>query len=456
MKRFRLFVIAAGLILLVCGLFFGAVVYVDQRSARELAQVKAQIRAAGLPLEARDLARPLPQDEGNAAPLYVKLNNFYTAHPLTGTDRILDDMLRVRMPTAPEREQLRQAVRHQKELFQRVHEAANRPSCNFNRNYSQGASLLLPEYSRMRAGVRALTAESTLLLADGKPIDAAQNQALGFKIAQHAATDPILIANLVGVALDAITLRGMEKILYATGEQPGIGRTVDRAIASDWKPHSLKYGMGGEFILATVEIERLRQAGPASLKNLGGVFEDGFKGQAQKFSLQSSANWQKFLNRNETVVLREIAQTAQVIDRPFWEAHPLLQAAEAQRDTRKNDSDFMLANILLPVYVQSEVKQAQNRAQASVVRSAACVLAYKQWHGAFPDTLNQAMTDVPIDPFDGKPLRYRREGAGFVVYSVGETGKFDGGTPTQKPSSSYESVFHYPMPTYLMRPQTMP
>jgi hypothetical protein len=37
------------------------------------------------------------------------------------------------------------------------------------------------------------------------------------------------------------------------------------------------------------------------------------------------------------------------------------------------------------------------------------------------------MTEVPLDEFDGKPLRYRREGEGFILYSVGTNLVDDGG-----------------------------
>ncbi len=40
--------------------------------------------------------------------------------------------------------------------------------------------------------------------------------------------------------------------------------------------------------------------------------------------------------------------------------------------------------------------------------------------------LAQIKPTPPIDPFTGKPYLYRREGAGFVVYSVGRDG-LDGG-----------------------------
>ncbi len=51
--------------------------------------------------------------------------------------------------------------------------------------------------------------------------------------------------------------------------------------------------------------------------------------------------------------------------------------------------------------------------------------------GAFPVTLEALVPDllvvVPDDPFDGKPLRYRRTDGGCLVYSVGPDGLDDGG-----------------------------
>ena len=51
------------------------------------------------------------------------------------------------------------------------------------------------------------------------------------------------------------------------------------------------------------------------------------------------------------------------------------------------------------------------------------VLVYRKEHGAWPETLAACMDKVPVDPFDGKPLRYRLTEKGFVVSSVGKTGK---------------------------------
>ena len=50
---------------------------------------------------------------------------------------------------------------------------------------------------------------------------------------------------------------------------------------------------------------------------------------------------------------------------------------------------------------------------------------------------------VPADLFDGKPLRYRTFGTGYVIYSVGPDGKDDGGAEPDPNNSqtSYDVGF---------------
>lgn len=60
------------------------------------------------------------------------------------------------------------------------------------------------------------------------------------------------------------------------------------------------------------------------------------------------------------------------------------------------------------------------------------VRAYRQVNGRYPKRLGELVPrfigEIPLDPFDGKPLRYRRHGARFSLYSVGPSGSDNGGT----------------------------
>jgi hypothetical protein len=70
---------------------------------------------------------------------------------------------------------------------------------------------------------------------------------------------------------------------------------------------------------------------------------------------------------------------------------------------------------------------AMGRSTAFVHAMSIClqVEQHRFKHGSVPEALD---ISAPIDPFTGQPLKYRRDDMGYVVYSVGEDGKDDGGS----------------------------
>jgi hypothetical protein len=74
------------------------------------------------------------------------------------------------------------------------------------------------------------------------------------------------------------------------------------------------------------------------------------------------------------------------------------------------------------------------RKQALAACMAVCLAVerYRQTRGRWPESLSDLkpgeLAAVPLDPFDGQPIRYRRLADGVVVYSVGDDRTDDGGT----------------------------
>jgi hypothetical protein len=67
-------------------------------------------------------------------------------------------------------------------------------------------------------------------------------------------------------------------------------------------------------------------------------------------------------------------------------------------------------------------------ADVQITRAGLGLLRYRQAHGALPPTLEVLGLEGLLDPYTGKPLLYRTEGEGFVIYSVDEDLKDNGGT----------------------------
>ncbi|MBL8797104.1 MAG: hypothetical protein JNM56_24600 [Planctomycetia bacterium] len=60
-------------------------------------------------------------------------------------------------------------------------------------------------------------------------------------------------------------------------------------------------------------------------------------------------------------------------------------------------------------------------------------LATGAWPASLADLVPKYLPAVPVDLYDGKPLRYARDDEGVVIWSVGPDGHDDGGKPTLVP-----------------------
>ena len=86
----------------------------------------------------------------------------------------------------------------------------------------------------------------------------------------------------------------------------------------------------------------------------------------------------------------------------------------------------------------SHVLQMRDEAitRGQLLRLASLINVYRAEHGGYPKTLKDLtpkyLATLPVDVYHGKAFRYRTEGDGYVLYSVGPDGVDDsgnGGTP---------------------------
>jgi hypothetical protein len=83
-----------------------------------------------------------------------------------------------------------------------------------------------------------------------------------------------------------------------------------------------------------------------------------------------------------------------------------------------------------PGALESAQFLAGNVAQGRTARIAVAVEEFRGDTGHTPASLAELVPKylgaVPIDPFNGEPLKYRLDGDSYTVYSVGMLGKYDG------------------------------
>jgi hypothetical protein len=75
--------------------------------------------------------------------------------------------------------------------------------------------------------------------------------------------------------------------------------------------------------------------------------------------------------------------------------------------------------------------EAEYAANLRLATTALAVERFRLAHGKLPEKLDelvpQFLSAVPLDPFDGQPLRYHRLNKGYVIYSIGDDCHDDGG-----------------------------
>jgi hypothetical protein len=89
--------------------------------------------------------------------------------------------------------------------------------------------------------------------------------------------------------------------------------------------------------------------------------------------------------------------------------------------------------VLLMIPAISAAYDAEYRDAMSVrvTVTALWLAVYRQEQGRYPASLQELvpayLPEVPLDVYDGQPLRYQRRGDGFVLYSIGPDGQDNGG-----------------------------
>ena len=95
---------------------------------------------------------------------------------------------------------------------------------------------------------------------------------------------------------------------------------------------------------------------------------------------------------------------------------------------------YLVSDNFIPTFKRTYIGEMKT---VGLQRSALTALALERFRldsgGSVPDSLDALVPKyfpaVPLEPFDGKPLRYIRHGKGYVVYSVGENLTDEQGAP---------------------------
>jgi len=121
-------------------------------------------------------------------------------------------------------------------------------------------------------------------------------------------------------------------------------------------------------------------------------------------------------------------QTELLLERPPWRTRG---GAEAEK-LREIAAESFLLGTLADSYVRLKHLAWRTKTGRRALVTILAVLRYRKDKGVYPDDLDALlaadyMPTIPIDPYSGRPMGYRKTADGFILYSWGENGEDDGG-----------------------------
>ncbi|MCY3021579.1 MAG: hypothetical protein NTW87_21400, partial [Planctomycetota bacterium] len=318
---------------------------------------------------------------------------------------------------------LREFLTRQQPTTALLKRAAAMPGCYFERGYAQlSLDTQLPELASMRECARLLAAEARCKAADGQVRAALENVAAIRGMSRHVAAEPILISGLVSVAIDEIALRTLQGILTTT--TPTV---ADLAVVPADETVSfqrvLRRCLNGEEAFGLSAFAMLSSDTPTQELSREVGADPRFFGPVL------GAPWRVFLlpddlegYRRQMKTLRDMAQVG------FKDALARSKKLEDENAIRRAG---ILSAFVLPALSRCYIAFARAEARHRLAEAALATAAYRAKTGQFPAKLEGLVPDylaeVPLDPYDEQPLRFRPTASAVTVYSIGEDLVDDGG-----------------------------
>jgi hypothetical protein len=435
------------------------------RATARLRQAYADLQKDGRPMQAADVIPPEVPDIQNSAVLYESAALLLRAQPSPEVNRpaderdrpgVKDDLLGYVGSLAQtfvggtldpnQQAELQQLMTREvvTSAVATVEQGTQRPVCRFDNNYDNGMSMMHPNLADLRSLTSIVGARARLEAQAGRPQAAWELVQTQVKLADGMRAEPLLISQMVRLGLLGLSSRTIQALAGTTmpNDQQyerlmGLLDTLDDV-------HPLVAAIDGERLLMGEWLFTLPKA--QLHKELRQFLPSDYWPQSLQRLRLLRMTFKPFFLNDHAALLQYMREYAQFFEQPY--------SVERRDSLEKKWSEALRRHVLTGYLAPalSRIREIHCRAAADirVTRTGLALLHYRDSHGGFPATLDALGLRDVSDPFTGKPLLYRVEDKGFVLYSVGEDLKDNGGTPRShqrgKQPADYDIVWRFPAP----------
>lgn len=270
-----------------------------------------------------------------------------------------------------------------------------------------GFDLVLPEIGQLRAIASMLNQSALAAIERGRVGRALDDLRTGLAVGESLRNEPVLISHLVRIAIVGINMNTVERLLNRAELTDDQLQRLDEMLGQiDIEP-GLTRGFCGEravisgFFVSPADVIETANIPVIGLKLIG------------------------LWNLNHSFAIDYMTQMVEATKLPPPKRSAALQTVEDRVESLPLWR-YPISRLLLPSLTRAAVIHNRTSAQLRLGSVAVAVERYRLAEGHLPDDLGVLVSDylpaIPLDPFDGKPLRYVPDSPGYLLYSIGEDG----------------------------------
>ena len=298
-------------------------------------------------------------------------------------------------------------------------EAMARPGCRFDIRYEDVFMALMPHLALLRDASQLYSLRASASLAKGDTDGAMSDVLLGIRTSELFADEPMLISQLVRVAILEMNLvpfcDGLHRQQWNDTQLAEFQKTIES--------------------IDLLEGTTLAFRGERNLVNMW--FDQILEGTAKPASdseMFVDPGWFVDLNRyhiNRIITENLLARIDVEKHRVSMQGVPTAGEEMEQLTNVPFAWRYTFTTMLIPAYDKLTLKMTSAQAGLDQVMVAAALERHRLAKGGYPETLEELvparLDKVPGDLFHENGLIYRTEGDTFALYSTGYNVKDDGG-----------------------------
>jgi len=388
-------------------------------NGKKLERFLVQMKSEGIPLTLKEI-EPECNPRDNAA------QNWKMAEAILSIDRedrtflaqVIGDFFEDRPLSKEKKERLRDLIARNRDALNLILEASAKPCFKYEEQWgTPGYNLRTETAVSMIQGTRLLGVDAVIKADDGNVEEAIEQCMATRRLLKMYLQEPFLINYLVATACMKQVAVCLNKIV----SERKIETNLLTKILREWDSSPWQEGLAWSF-----KSERIFGLESALLFLNGEYEKDFFQGGKLYYWVfrpvyKSEIIW---LMENYDLMLK-------AAEMPYYSSRDSIELEERINSTPWY---YIMSRLFLPNAIPVLFKRATLEAMFETARVGMACKIYKNTHGDFPEDLAELAPEIlekiPVDPFTGHPLIYKKQESGIMIYSVGSNLKDDGGNGT--------------------------